>query len=217
MLGSNLTDIEMFDFNGRSSTHGVDLPDRENLSEVGRCRSAGRQPHGCGCQAYRDVLAASPRCDTAPPTHGMPLWLLLLPASGRHYRGCRAAGPAEPPHSATCSTCRGSGLVSGSCQKIIVEVRVIAPTQRNVACSAAVALLLSVVAERGQQAAGRRSTETGGEHHHHRQQAVAGTGELAVQSRRVTVFITVNCSELTAPKNASCSRRRPGAGPVSSG
>ncbi|RRU78445.1 hypothetical protein EGJ24_15450 [Stenotrophomonas maltophilia] len=34
---------------------------------AGRCRSAGCQPHGCGCQAYRDVLAASPHSDTAPP------------------------------------------------------------------------------------------------------------------------------------------------------
>ncbi|MNI70100.1 hypothetical protein D3C73_1258900 [compost metagenome] len=36
-------------------------------------------------------------------------------------------------------------------------------------------------AERGQQAACSRRTEAGGEHHHHRQQAVAGTGELAVE------------------------------------
>ncbi len=82
-------------------------------------------------------------CKPTPPRQPTECSLLLLPASGRHYRGCRAAGPAEPLHSATCSTCRGSGLVSGSCQKIIVEVRVIAPTHRNVACSAAVALLLS--------------------------------------------------------------------------
>ena len=60
-----------------SSTHGVDLPDPRNLSEVGRCRSAGCQPHGCGCQAYKDVLAASPQSDTAPPSHGVPLLLLL--------------------------------------------------------------------------------------------------------------------------------------------
>ncbi len=45
---------------------------RVNLPKVGRCRSVGCQPHGCGCQAYRDVLAASPHSDTAPPTHGMP-------------------------------------------------------------------------------------------------------------------------------------------------
>ncbi|VEE50558.1 Uncharacterised protein [Stenotrophomonas maltophilia] len=121
--------------------HGVDLPDCENLSEVGRCRSAGCQPHGCGCQAYKDVLAASPHSDTAPPSHGMPLWLWPLPL----LLPLQVQGAALPkhPHSATCSTCRGSGLVSGSCQKIIVEVRVIAPTHRNVACSAAVALLLS--------------------------------------------------------------------------
>ena len=74
------------------------------------------------------------------------------PANPRNARCCccrpaaaRGAGPqaCRTLHSATCSTCRGSGLVSGSCQKIIVEVRVIAPTHRNVACSAAVALLLS--------------------------------------------------------------------------
>ncbi|PNY69861.1 hypothetical protein C1750_20360 [Stenotrophomonas pavanii] len=39
-----------------------------------------------------------------PPRHplGSPPFLLLrllllLPASGRHYRRCRAAGPADPP------------------------------------------------------------------------------------------------------------------------
>jgi len=42
---------------------------RVNLSKVGRCRSAGCQPHGCGCQAYTDVLAAAPHSDTVPPTH----------------------------------------------------------------------------------------------------------------------------------------------------
>ncbi len=75
-----------------------------------------------------------------------------LPQEASFCFGCcccsglqQVQGAALPnhPHSATCSTCRGSGLVSGSCQKIIVEVRVIAPTHRNVACSAAVALWLS--------------------------------------------------------------------------
>ena len=73
--------VEIFDFNGDSSTHGVDLTcrprstptnSRRNLSEAGRCRSAGCQPHGCGCQASMDGFTASPHSDTAPPTHGMP-------------------------------------------------------------------------------------------------------------------------------------------------
>jgi hypothetical protein len=73
--------VGILDFDGDPSTHGVDLPCRprststnshRNLSEVGRCRSAGCQPHGCGCQAYRDVLAASPHSDIAPPSHGKP-------------------------------------------------------------------------------------------------------------------------------------------------
>ena len=86
MLGSNLTDIEIFDLDGKSSTHGVDLPCRprstptnsdRNLSEVGRCRSAGCPRHGCRGQAPRDGFTASPHSDTAPPSHGMPLSLLL--------------------------------------------------------------------------------------------------------------------------------------------
>ncbi|WP_164271404.1 hypothetical protein [Stenotrophomonas sp. B1-1] len=59
-------------------TIGADTNRRVNLSKAGRCRIAGCQPHGCGCQAYKDVLAASPQFDTAPPSHGMPLLLLLL-------------------------------------------------------------------------------------------------------------------------------------------
>ena len=64
-----------------SSTHGVDLPcrprstptnSRRNLSEAGRCRSAGCPRHGCRGQAYRDVLAASPATGPTPPTHGKP-------------------------------------------------------------------------------------------------------------------------------------------------
>ena len=56
---------------------------------------AGQRTRASGGQAYRDVLAASPQSDTAPPPTGCtPLLLLLLllrlPASGRHYRGCRA-------------------------------------------------------------------------------------------------------------------------------
>ncbi|PJO52136.1 hypothetical protein CR156_08030 [Stenotrophomonas lactitubi] len=50
----------------------MDLPDRGDLSEVGRCRIAGCQPHGCGCQAPRDGFTAPPQSDTAPPTQGQP-------------------------------------------------------------------------------------------------------------------------------------------------
>jgi hypothetical protein len=42
------------------------------LSKAGRCRIAGCQPHGCGCQAPRDGFTASPQSDTAPPSHRMP-------------------------------------------------------------------------------------------------------------------------------------------------
>ena len=38
--------------------------------EGGAVSACGCQPHGCGCQAYTDVLAASPHADTAPPNHG---------------------------------------------------------------------------------------------------------------------------------------------------
>ncbi|MNO10279.1 hypothetical protein D3C81_2340440 [compost metagenome] len=37
------------------------------------------------------------------------------------------------------------------------------------------------VIERGEQAACGGGTEAGGQHHHHREQAVAGTGEIAIQ------------------------------------
>ena len=108
---------------------------------VWACRTVGAmdgavEPPWTG---LRRVLQAH----TAAPSHGMlavAVAVAVASASASAGAGCN---PAEPPHSATCSTCRGSGLVSGSCQKIIVEVRVIAPTHRKVACSAAVALLLS--------------------------------------------------------------------------
>ncbi len=76
-----------------------------NLSEVGRCRIAGCQPHGCGCQASMDGFTASPQSDTAPPTHGMPLWLWLwplpLPQAGA---GLQALPKPSPPMTAV--TCR---------------------------------------------------------------------------------------------------------------
>ena len=45
-----------------------------------------------------DGFTASPPSDTAPPNRGMQLLLLLLrlPASGRHYRGCRAQPCIKP-------------------------------------------------------------------------------------------------------------------------
>ncbi|CRX69438.1 unnamed protein product [Stenotrophomonas maltophilia] len=43
---------------------------RANLSKVGHCGFAGCEPHGCGDQAYKDVLAASPQTHSAPPSHG---------------------------------------------------------------------------------------------------------------------------------------------------
>ena len=91
----------MFELDGDSSTHGVDPSDRGNLSEVGRCRSAGCQPHGCGCQAYMDVLAASPHSDTAPPSHGMPAFAAAVAVEVAGQRpalpGCRAQ-PCRKTH-----------------------------------------------------------------------------------------------------------------------
>ncbi len=71
-----------------SSTHGVDrvdqgrhpptaahnaVPtDRRNLSKAGWVSKRGREPHGCGDRAYRDVLAASPACWPTPSTHRKP-------------------------------------------------------------------------------------------------------------------------------------------------
>ena len=124
--------------------------------------------------------------------------------------------PAEPPHSATCSTCRGSG-----------GIRQLPEDHRRGQGDRA------HTKERGMQRGGRavavsgcRTRPAGCRPPQHRNRRRASSPSTAGccrnwrtrgQSRRVTVFITVNCSELTAPKNASCSRRRPGAGPVSSG
>ncbi|PSD45976.1 hypothetical protein C7E25_06565 [Stenotrophomonas maltophilia] len=61
---------------------------------MGRCRSAGCQPHGCGCQAYRDVLAASPHSDTAAPPHGEPAFDFAVEVAGQRpalprVQGCK--------------------------------------------------------------------------------------------------------------------------------
>ena len=58
---------------------------------------AGRERHGWRDRAYMDVLAASPQPD--PPRHptDSQLLMLILPASGRHYHGCRAAARPKPP------------------------------------------------------------------------------------------------------------------------
>ena len=77
--------------NGRHPPEQSAAPtDRRKLSEVGRCRIAGCQRHGCRCQAYRDVLAASPHSDTAPPTHRKPAFDVDVDVSR-----CRAASPAK--------------------------------------------------------------------------------------------------------------------------
>ncbi len=116
------------------------LPSPGNYRGWGGVGLQDRWRHGWRHRAPWTGLRRVLKPHTAPPSaqHSQSRFLLLL----RLLAGA-GCNPAEPPHSATCSTCRGSGLVSGSCQKIIVEVRVIAPTHRNVACSAAVALLLS--------------------------------------------------------------------------
>jgi|GEM_PF-1360767 len=65
-----------------SSTHGVDLPDAPGeCRRRGGVRLRGREPHGCGDRAYRDVLAASPAISPLPAnpsTQLLPLLRLLL-------------------------------------------------------------------------------------------------------------------------------------------
>ena len=103
--------------------------DHVNLSKVGRCRIAGCQPHGCGCQAYRGEGALfakhcfasarthsrqrlgrapegylrRPRNPTPPrqPTDSQ-LLTLLQSSMARLYSGCRAASPAIPPYTGKC-------------------------------------------------------------------------------------------------------------------
>ncbi|RTQ91435.1 hypothetical protein EKL94_03550, partial [Stenotrophomonas maltophilia] len=72
---------------------------RRNLSKVGRCRSAGCQPHGCGCQAYRDVLAASPATGPTPPSHGIHAFAIAFAVEVAGQR------PALPPVQG-CKPCR---------------------------------------------------------------------------------------------------------------
>jgi hypothetical protein len=62
-----------------ASTHGVDLLATGKLSKAGHCGFAGCEPHGCGDQASMDGFTASPQTHSAPPSHGMPLLLLLRP------------------------------------------------------------------------------------------------------------------------------------------
>ncbi len=88
--------FEIFDFDGDSSTHGVDLPDTGKLSKVGRCRMAGCPRHGCRGQAYKDVLAASPPSDTAPPSHGTPAVAVAVEVAGQRPALPRVPGAARP-------------------------------------------------------------------------------------------------------------------------
>ncbi len=75
------------------------------LSKAGRCRIAGCLRHGCRGQAYRDVLAASPQSDTAPPNHRQPraalalALALALAVAGQRPALPAGAGrrPADPP------------------------------------------------------------------------------------------------------------------------
>ncbi|KOO78858.1 hypothetical protein VO93_09820 [Stenotrophomonas maltophilia] len=71
------------------------------LSKAGRCGLAGPlAPWMAPSSPQGWVYGVS--CQPTPPRHPTecPLLLLLLrlPASGRHYRGCRAASPAEQPY-----------------------------------------------------------------------------------------------------------------------
>ena len=89
--------FEIFDFQWRfiHAWRGS-TADRGELSEVGRCRIAGCQPHGCGCQAYKDVLAASPQSDTAPPSHGIPAVAVAVAVALASASAGAGRSPAEP-------------------------------------------------------------------------------------------------------------------------
>ncbi|CAM0118997.1 conserved hypothetical protein [Stenotrophomonas maltophilia] len=44
---------------------------------------AGLRTRASGCQAYRDVLAASPQSDTAAPSHGEPDFDFAVEVAGQ--------------------------------------------------------------------------------------------------------------------------------------
>jgi len=58
------------------------LTDRGKLSKAGWVRLRGREPHGCGDRAYRDVLAASPSTGPTPPTHRKPAFDVASASAG---------------------------------------------------------------------------------------------------------------------------------------
>ena len=92
-----LTDVPT---NGRHPPKAAVAHSRVNLSKAGYCGFAGCEPHGCGDQAPMDGFTASPQTHSAPPSHGMPLRLLIfrLPASGRHYQQVQGCKPCRTPH-----------------------------------------------------------------------------------------------------------------------
>ncbi len=65
---------------------------------------AGKRTRASGCQAYRDVLAASPHSDTAPPTHGMHA---VAVAAGQRPALPRVQGrrPCRPTHYLAAAIC----------------------------------------------------------------------------------------------------------------
>ncbi len=93
----------------------------------------------------------------------------------------------------------------------------IAPTQTKVACRAAVAPWLSPrwslnAASRLPAAAAPKPVASIITIDSRLLPALAWSRS---RSRSVTVFMTVNCNELTAPNSASCSNRQPSGWPVS--
>ncbi len=83
----------------KASTHDVDPSDRGNLSEVGRCRSAGCQPHGCGCQApMGEGALLAKHCFASARTHSRQR-LGRTPEGGVR----RPRTPTPPRHPTECS------------------------------------------------------------------------------------------------------------------
>jgi len=77
-----------------SSTHGVDLPDvPEECRRRGGVRLRGREPHGCGDRAYRDVLAASPAISPLPANPSTQPLLLTLLQRVQGRRPCNTETP----------------------------------------------------------------------------------------------------------------------------